>query len=73
MFIFGVVIPADIPVVVIAETDSKSEFIKSFPSTIHITIAVIKETTTNNTIINKVSLNAFSSLIFSDFGSCLLL
>ena len=43
IFLFGDVISADIPVLIIAETDSKSEFKKSFPSTIHITIAVIKD------------------------------
>ena len=64
--------PVVIPVVVNAETDSKSEFKKPFCSTTHNIMAVAKDTTTNKPIISKASLKVFSSFIFSDFGSYLL-
>src|SRR5215213_10234304 len=66
------VIPAVIPVVVKADTDSNRESRKSFCSVCHSTTAVTKETATKRTITITASLNVFSSLSFSVLGSYVL-
>ena len=73
LLILGDVIPVVIPVVVNAETDSKSEFKKPLCSTNHNTMAVAKDTAINKTIISKASLKVFSSLTFSAFRFFVLL